>query len=266
MSRRSARCSPTKRSPPTAAASAATIPVYRRPLKQWMLRITAYADRLLADLDLLDWTDSIKQMQRNWIGRSDGRRGRLRGRGPRGRRSSRCSPPGPTRCSARRTWCSRPSTRSSTRSSPTEWPGARLGDDCREHPARRGRASSARTSGPADAVRRYREFAAQKSELERQAEGKEKTGVFTGAFAINPVNDERDPDLRRRLRADGLRHRRDHGRARARPARLRVRAASSTSPIAPVIQPSPSGSPSTASTADTPATSGPRRSSATASR
>ena len=47
-------------------------PVYRRPLKQWMLRITAYADRLLADLDLLDWTDSIKQMQRNWIGRSTG--------------------------------------------------------------------------------------------------------------------------------------------------------------------------------------------------
>ncbi len=47
-------------------------PVYRRPLKQWMLRITAYADRLLDDLDLLDWTDSIKLMQRNWIGRSTG--------------------------------------------------------------------------------------------------------------------------------------------------------------------------------------------------
>ena len=52
----------------------------------------------------------------------------------------------------------------------------------------------------------------------------EKTGVFTGFYAINPVNDERDPDLGRRLRADGLRHRRDHGRARARRARLRVRA------------------------------------------
>jgi len=47
-------------------------PVYKRPLKQWMLRITAYADRLLADLDVLDWSDSIKQMQRNWIGRSTG--------------------------------------------------------------------------------------------------------------------------------------------------------------------------------------------------
>ncbi|MFM7616077.1 MAG: class I tRNA ligase family protein, partial [Actinomycetes bacterium] len=47
-------------------------PVFRRPLKQWMMRITAYAERLLADLDLLDWTDSIKLMQRNWIGRSTG--------------------------------------------------------------------------------------------------------------------------------------------------------------------------------------------------
>ena len=47
-------------------------PVYRRPLKQWMMRITAYADRLLDDLALLDWTDSIKLMQRNWIGRSTG--------------------------------------------------------------------------------------------------------------------------------------------------------------------------------------------------
>ena len=65
---------------------------------------------------------------------------------------------------------------------------------------------------------------AQKSELERQAEGKEKTGVFTGAFAINPVERRAHPDLHRRLRADGLRHRRDHGRARARRARLRVRA------------------------------------------
>src|SRR6202040_2964268 len=47
-------------------------PVYKRPLRQWMLRITAYAERLLDDLDLLDWTDSIKLMQRNWIGRSVG--------------------------------------------------------------------------------------------------------------------------------------------------------------------------------------------------
>ena len=47
-------------------------PVFRKPLKQWMLRITAYADRLVADLDRLDWPDSVKTMQRNWIGRSEG--------------------------------------------------------------------------------------------------------------------------------------------------------------------------------------------------
>jgi leucyl-tRNA synthetase len=47
-------------------------PVVRLPMKQWMLRITAYADRLLENLDTLDWPDSIKEMQRNWIGRSEG--------------------------------------------------------------------------------------------------------------------------------------------------------------------------------------------------
>src|SRR5439155_2702847 len=47
-------------------------PVHRRPLRQWMLRITAYADRLLSDLDGVDWPESMKTMQRNWIGRSDG--------------------------------------------------------------------------------------------------------------------------------------------------------------------------------------------------
>ena len=97
-------------------------PVFRRPLKQWMLRITAYADRLLADLDLLDWPESIKLMQRNWIGRSVGAEVDVPGRGARRTSTSTCSPRAPTRSSARPTWCSRPSTRSSTRSSPTEWP------------------------------------------------------------------------------------------------------------------------------------------------
>src|SRR5699024_375876 len=53
-------------------------PVFRRPMKQWMLRITAYADRLLDDLDLLEWSDAIKTMQRNWIGRSTGAQVRFR--------------------------------------------------------------------------------------------------------------------------------------------------------------------------------------------
>ena len=47
-------------------------PVIRRPMRQWMLRITAYAEKLLADLDTIDWSDSLKEMQRNWIGRSEG--------------------------------------------------------------------------------------------------------------------------------------------------------------------------------------------------
>ena len=77
-------------------------------MRQWMMRITAYADRLIDDLDLLDWTDSIKTMQRNWIGRSEGARVDF---AQPGRRRSRCSRPAPTRCSAPRSWCSRPSTR-----------------------------------------------------------------------------------------------------------------------------------------------------------
>ena len=196
-------------------------PVYRRPLKQWMLRITAYADRLLADLDLLDWTDSIKLMQRNWIGRSEGAEVDFGVEGHEDT-SSPCSRPGPTRCSVRPTWCWRPSTRSSTRSCRPSGPARRSArTSTTSRPSWRGIFGA--EAGPAEAVRRYREFTAQKSELERQAEGKEKTGVFTGAFAMNPVNDQPHPDLRRRLRAHGLRHRRDHGRPGARRARLRVR-------------------------------------------
>ncbi|MGZ4803013.1 MAG: class I tRNA ligase family protein, partial [Acidimicrobiia bacterium] len=75
---------------------------------------------------------------------------------------------------------------------PVEWPGASLGEDINDIPAS-WRGLFGAESGPAEAIRRYREFTAQKSELERQAEGKEKTGVFTGAFATNPVNDQPIP-------------------------------------------------------------------------
>ena len=97
-------------------------PVFKKPLKQWMLRITAFAERLLADLELLDWPEPIKLMQRNWIGRSvgaavtfpvidhDDRRDRRVHDAPRHARS------------ARPTWCSRRSTRWSTTIVPPEWP------------------------------------------------------------------------------------------------------------------------------------------------
>ena len=87
-------------------------PVFRKPLAQWMMRITAYADRLIDDLDLIDWPDKVRTMQRNWIGRSTGAHVALPVAG--GRRS-RSSPPGRTRCSARPTWCWRRSIRWSTR-------------------------------------------------------------------------------------------------------------------------------------------------------
>ena len=87
-------------------------PVFRKPLAQWMMRITAYADRLIDDLDQIDWPDKVRTMQRNWIGRSTGAHVAF---AVDGRRRSRCSPPGRTRCSARPTWCWRRSTRWSTR-------------------------------------------------------------------------------------------------------------------------------------------------------
>ena len=83
-------------------------PVFKRNMRQWMMRITAYADRLIDDLDRLDWPDSLKAMQRNWIGRGPRAPGSTSLARP---ARSRCSPPVPTRCSAPRSWCSRPSTR-----------------------------------------------------------------------------------------------------------------------------------------------------------
>ena len=84
-------------------------PVFKTNLRQWMMRITAYADRLADDLDRVDWPDKVKAMQRNWIGRSQGARVAFPSSAR--TRRSRSSPPGPTRCSAPPSWCWRPSTR-----------------------------------------------------------------------------------------------------------------------------------------------------------
>ncbi len=146
-------------------------PVFRRNLKQWMMRITAYSDRLVADLDRLDWPDSVKAMQRNWIGRSEGAQVRF--------------PVGDT---AIEVFTTRPDTLF----------GATYMVLAPEHPLVDAIATpqwpsdvDPRWTGgaptPAEAVAAYRDAAVHKSDLDRQ-ENKDKTGVFTGAYAINPVN------------------------------------------------------------------------------
>jgi len=169
-------------------------PVYRRPLKQWMLRITAYADRLLEGLDDLDWSESIKLMQRNWIGRSTGAAVSF---AVEGREDVEIE-----------VFTTRPDTLFGAtymvlapehplvdRITANEWPGDAIFVDWDSNPIDAWKGVFGMAGTPAEAVRRYREFAAAKTDLERQTEGvgQVKTGVFTGAFAINPVNSERIP-------------------------------------------------------------------------
>ncbi|MBN2112517.1 MAG: leucine--tRNA ligase [Acidimicrobiia bacterium] len=149
-------------------------PVYRRPLRQWMLRITAYAERLLADLDLVDWPESIKAMQRNWIGRSEGARVLFPVEG---------SP------EVIDVFTTRPDTLF----------GATYMVLAPEHPLVDALAAEVWPPGtpigwtggaadPRQAAAAYRLRASGRSELERQAETREKTGVFLGRVAVNPVN------------------------------------------------------------------------------
>jgi leucyl-tRNA synthetase len=160
-------------------------PVFKRALEQWMLAITSYADRLLADLDALDWPEPIKTMQRNWIGRSVG--------------ANVVFPVQDHEGLGIEVFTTRPDTLFGATYMvvapehpildtivPAEWPDA-LTDAAADVPAS-WRGIFGTDVLPAEAVRRYREFAAGKSELERQAEGREKTGVFVGAFARNPTN------------------------------------------------------------------------------
>ena len=151
-------------------------PVFPRNLSQWMMRITAYADRLIDDLDRLDWTEKVKSMQRNWIGRSHGAHVRFA-----------------VADQNIEVFTTRPDTLF----------GATYMVLSPEHPlvdelagpfwpeSAGGAAIDERWTGgwssPAEAVAEYRRVAATKTELERQ-ENKDKTGVFTGAYAVNPVN------------------------------------------------------------------------------
>jgi len=139
-------------------------PVMRRPMRQWMLRITAYAQRLLDDLENIDWSDSLKEMQRNWIGRSEGAEVRFEVQGAEKKIT---------------VFTTRPDTLFGATYMVLS-PEHKLVDELTAEECR-------------EAVHEYREAAARKSDLERTELSKEKTGVFIGTYAINPVNDEEIP-------------------------------------------------------------------------
>ncbi|EAQ77828.1 leucine--tRNA ligase [Blastopirellula marina] len=159
-------------------------PVQRIPLKQWMMRITDYADRLESDLEGLDWSEGIKARQRNWIGRSTGAEvdfyigaaDKLADW-----KTSRAAGGFPRKPSDNvlRVYTTRPDTLF----------GATYMVIAPEHPL----VDALTTSEQSAAVKAYCDKAASKSDLERTELAKEKTGVFSGSYAINPVNDEKTP-------------------------------------------------------------------------
>ncbi|MCX4677332.1 leucine--tRNA ligase [Streptomyces sp. NBC_01433] len=153
-------------------------PVFKAKLRQWNMRITAYADRLLDDLDPLDWPEAIKMQQRNWIGRSEGARVDfpVDGAGSITVFTTRQD----TLFGATYMVLA-PEHDLIERIIPAAWPEG-------THPVWTGGHAT-----PAEAVTAYRKQAAAKSEVERQAEAKDKTGVFTGAYATNPVSGEKVP-------------------------------------------------------------------------
>jgi leucyl-tRNA synthetase len=153
-------------------------PVFRRNLKQWMMRITAYADRLADDLDRLEWPDSVKAMQRNWIGRSEGARVRFPVVG--GSADIDVFTTRPDTLFGATYMVLAPEHPLVDKLATASWP-----EDV--DPRWTGGAAT-----PAEAVAAYRFAASRKSELDRQ-ENREKTGVFTGGYAVNPVNGERLP-------------------------------------------------------------------------
>ena len=138
--------------------------VVRKPMRQWMLKITAYADRLLEDLKLVEWPPSTLEMQKNWIGRSIG---------------AEVDFPLANQKGTIRVFTTRPDTLF----------GATYMVLAPEHPL----VEVVTTTAQKTAVSAYRDATARKSDLQRQELEKEKTGVFTGGYAINPVNGERLP-------------------------------------------------------------------------
>lgn len=140
-------------------------PVIRKPMRQWVLRITAYADRLIDDLDDLDWPEAIKEQQRNWIGRSVGASVHFK------------------------TDSKTPLDIEVFTTRPDTLFGASVLVLAPEHEL----VAQLTTPAQKDAVEAYIDEVSHKSDLERTDLAKEKTGVFTGAYAINPVNGEKLP-------------------------------------------------------------------------
>ena len=138
--------------------------VVRRPMRQWVLKITAYADRLLEDLKLLDWPASTVEMQRNWIGRSVG---------------AEVEFPLASGTGRLRIFTTQPDTLF----------GATYMVLAPEHPL----VPVLTTAERRAAIDAYREAAARRSDVQRAEQAREKTGVFTGGFCVNPVNGERLP-------------------------------------------------------------------------
>ena len=157
-------------------------PVFKRSLRQWMMRITAYADRLVDDLDRLDWPEAIKTMQRHWIGRSTGASVTF------GVLDDAARPAGELEV-----FTTRPDTLFGATfmvvapehplldAVPAAWPSGTPASWTGGAPA------------PADAVAAYRTAAASETDAERTAEGRTKTGVYTGLSATNPVTGEALP-------------------------------------------------------------------------
>jgi len=164
-------------------------PVERRPLRQWVLRITAYADRLLAGLKDLDWPDSTKRMQAAWIGRSEGTEVDfdIEGVSPTEARRATCAGHESAEPSHQKLQ-ERERLKIFTTRVDTLY-GATYMVIAPEHPL----AARLTTPEQRDAVAAYTRAAASKSDLERAELAKEKTGVFTGSYAINPANGQRVP-------------------------------------------------------------------------
>ncbi len=161
---------------PDGRSERGNFPVFQRSLRQWMMRITAYGDRLIEDLDTLDWPEPVKLMQRNWIGRSRGAHVDF----PVGDDKITVFTTRPDTLFGATYMVLAPEHELVNKIAPAEWPDGT------------NRKWTAGAATPGEAIAAYRAKAAEKTDEER-TESKEKTGVFTGAYATNPVNQARIP-------------------------------------------------------------------------